>query len=78
MPLILLFNILLPFILSNIFAIPFMFIQSFLKNKYTALLIIFIAFVAGGFAVYMLSVQGLLRYGRRGYGLLFNNFMVIF
>jgi ABC-2 type transport system permease protein len=78
MPLILLFNILLPFILSNIFAIPFMFIQSFLKNKYTALLIIFIAFVAGGFAVYMLSVQGLLAFmEEEAMDFFSNNFMVI-
>jgi ABC-2 type transport system permease protein len=78
MPVILIFSILLPFLFANILAIPFMFVKSFLKDKYTLLLFIFISFVAGGFAAYMASVQGLLSFmDEEALNFFSNKFMVI-
>ena len=62
MPVILILCIMLPFLFSNILAIPFMYIKSFLKDKYTLILFIFILGVAGGFAIYMTSVQSVLTF----------------
>lgn len=62
LPLILLFCIMLPFIFANILAIPFMNLKTYLKDKYSIMLLIFIVSVAGGFAIYMASVQGVLRF----------------
>jgi len=61
-PLVTAMCILLPFLLANICAIPFMYVKTFLQNKFAALLVIFVLGVAGGFAVYMMSVQGLLSF----------------
>jgi len=77
-PVILLFSVMLPFLFANILAIPFMFVQSYLKDKYTLLLIIFIVFVSGGFAAYMASVQGLLSFmEEEAMDFFSNQFMVI-
>jgi ABC-2 type transport system permease protein len=58
-PLICVFCPLLPFILSTLFALPTMYIISFLKNKFILMLSTYVVLVAGGFITYM-NILGVL------------------
>ena len=54
------FSVIIPFALANIFAIPIMYIKAFLQDKHAVVLALLITFIGLGFAIYMISVQGLL------------------
>lgn len=61
-PVIMLISIIFPLCLANILAIPTMYINSRIKHKYLALLIISVIAVAGGFALYMGAIQSIIGF----------------
>lgn len=60
-PLICLFSPIIPFILSTLFALPTMYIISFLKNKFVLMLLTYIFIVAIGFITYMNILSVLIK-----------------
>lgn len=60
-PVVCIFCPLLPFILSTLFALPTMYIISFLKNKFVLMLLTYVLLVAGGFITYMNILQVLIK-----------------
>lgn len=52
---------LLPFVLCTIFALPTMYIISFLKNKFVLMLLMYVALMAVGFITYMNLLQLLIK-----------------
>lgn len=60
-PFVCVFSAILPFILATIFALPTMYIISFLKSKFVLMLITYVAIVAIGFVTYMQVLDILLK-----------------
>lgn len=78
MPVVIFISILLPFLFANIWAIPFMLLKSYFKDKYSLMLLFFIISVSGIFALYMSSVQGLLVFmEEESMNFFSNQFMVL-
>lgn len=60
-PVVCIFTAILPFILATIFALPTMYIISFLKSKFVLMLITYVVIVAIGFITYMKVLEVLLQ-----------------
>ncbi len=61
-PLVTLLCIIMPFIFSNLLAIPFARVQAYIRDKFLILLIIYVVVIAGGFALYMTLFEGVMKF----------------
>lgn len=61
-PVIMIISIVFPLCLANMLAIPTMYLNAKLKNKYLFILGLSVALVAGGFAIYMGAIQSVVGF----------------